>query len=99
MTRSSFVTAVTGGMLDGKRFADVLREPLRVGVMRRDRREGLEVHHEPFGGPFGPELGLFLGGECVVGGVVLDDREALGVVAEPFVGVVLHAFGIPAGFD
>jgi len=42
---------------------------------------------------------LLLRRKRVERGVVLDDREVLGVVAQTLVGVILDALGIPAGFD
>jgi len=42
---------------------------------------------------------LLLRRERVEGGVVLDDREVFGVVAQALVGVVLDPLGVPAGLD
>jgi hypothetical protein len=64
-----------------------------------ESREGLEVHHELVGRALGPELRLFLRGKRIEGSVVLDDREVLRVVAQPFVGVILDPLGVPARLD
>src|SRR5882672_5308487 len=61
--------------------------------MRRECREGLEVHDERVGGALRPELRLLLRWERVERSVVLDDREVFGVIAKALVGVVLEAIG------
>ena len=63
----------------------------QVGGQCLDRRrvlgeqpERLDVEGEPGRGAFGPGFGGLLGGQRVVGGVHLDQRELARVVPEPF---------------
>src|SRR5713101_2381890 len=87
------------GRLLGERFADVFWQALRVRRMCGQRRESLEVHDELVGCALRPQEGLLLRRKRVERGVVLYDREVLGVVAKALVGVVLYPLGIPAGLD
>src|SRR5439155_4540582 len=83
----------------GQRLADVLRQPRGIGRVRRDRREGLEVHREAFGRALGPELRLLRTRERVVRGVVLDDREMIGVEAKALVRLLRDALRVPPRGD
>ena len=82
-----------------KRLAQLLRQALRIGVVRRECREGFEVHHEFVRRALRPELRLLLIGDRVIGRVVLDEREALRVVAQAFVGLLRDVLRIPARFE
>src|SRR5258706_15283241 len=67
--------------------------------MRGDRAEGLEVHREALGRALRPELRLLLVGDRVIRGVVLDEREVLGVETQARVGLLGDVVGVPAGVD
>jgi len=51
------------------------------------------------GGALDPELRLLLVGDRVVRGVVLDEWEALGVIAKTLVRLLRDVLGIPTGGD
>ncbi len=56
-----------------QRLAELLRQTLRIGRMRRDRGERLEVHREVFRRALDPKFGLLLIRERVIGGVILHE--------------------------
>ena len=91
------VEAALGQRLGRQQCRNVPGQPLRIGRVRGHRGKGLEAHGEAGRRSLRPERGLLLVGEGVVGGVVLDEREALGVEAEALVRLLRDAFGVPAG--
>ena len=86
-------------------LAGLLRGLAQVGGQRRDRggvlgeqAERLDVEGEPGRGPRRPGRGGLLGGQRVVGGVHLDQRELAGVIPQPLLRRV-RLRRIPAGRD
>ena len=87
------------GRLLRQSFANVFGEALGIGRVRGECREGFEIHDELVRRALGPQERLLLRRKRVERGVVLDDREVLGVVAQALVGVVLDPLGVPARLD
>jgi hypothetical protein len=73
------------------------QHPHRGGVLG-EQAEGLDVEGEPVRGPCRPRLGCPLGGQRVVGGVHLDQRELAGVVLQPVLRIA-GARRVPAGIN
>ncbi len=68
--------------LSRQRFLQVPGERLHGGAVAGEERVGLDVERELVGRALDPELGVAGGRNRVVRRVNLDDRKALGVVAE-----------------
>jgi hypothetical protein len=73
------------------------QHPHRGGVLG-EQAEGLDVEGEPVRGPRRPRLRGPLGGQRVVGGVHLHQRELAGVVLQPLLRIAGPG-RVPAGID
>jgi hypothetical protein len=83
---------------------DVLRKRLAQLFRRFDRSyastpERLEVHREVVRSSLGPERRLLGVGDRVIRGVVLDEREAFGVVTEALVRLLRDVRRVPAALE
>ena len=72
--------------LRGELLADLLGQALDLRWLGGHQGVGLDVEGEVGRGALQPQLAEASGGEGVVGGVDLDDRELVGVVAQPVLG-------------